>query len=113
MGTVVKSLKDIQYYTPAKEELDAYEEFKKLKAEDISDMPELTAEQLALAVQARRMRHKMYRPVKVPVKINYDADVLEWFRSFGKGYQTKMNAALREYMLAHLQKGSGAKVSHG
>ena len=47
----------------------------------------------------------MYKPVKIPVKINYDADVLEWFRSFGKGYQTRMNAALREYMLAHLQRG--------
>ena len=97
---------DIQYYVPTSEEIDAYEEFKKLKTEDISDIPELGVEQLALAVNARRIRKTMYRPVKVPIKINYDADVLEWFRSFGKGYQTRMNAALREYMLAHLQKSS-------
>jgi hypothetical protein len=49
----------------------------------------------------RILNRSLYRPVKVPVKINYDADVLEWFRSFGKGCQTRINAALREYMIAH------------
>jgi len=67
---------------------------------DVSDMPALTQEQLARFVPAKLLNRSLYRPVKVPVKINYDADVLEWFRSFGKGYQTRMNAALREYMLS-------------
>jgi len=102
MGTFNKSINDILHYTPAGDELDAYQDFKKLKKEDISDIPELTPEQLAVAVKAREIRKSMYKPVKIPVKINYDADVLEWFRSFGKGYQTRMNAALREYMLTHL-----------
>jgi len=26
---------------------------------------------------------------------------LEWFKSLGKGYQTRMNAVLRAYMEAH------------
>jgi uncharacterized protein (DUF4415 family) len=69
---------------------------------DFSDIPELTAEQLADAVRARELRRSLYKPIKIAVKINYDADVLQWFRSFGKGYQTRMNAALREYMLMHL-----------
>ena len=103
MATVMRSIDDILHYTPTKEELDAYEEFKKLKIEDISDIPELSQEQLALAAIARGIRKTIYRPVKVPVKINYYADVLEWFRSFGKGYQTRMNAALREYMLTHVK----------
>jgi len=105
MGTVVKALRDIQNYAPTKEELDAYEEYKKNEheTEDLSDMPEMTSEQLTLAVKARQMRQTLYKPVKVSVKINYDADVLEWFRSFGKGYQTRMNTVLREYMLTHLQ----------
>jgi len=103
MGTVVKSINDVLHYTPTKEELDAYEDFEKLKKEDITDIPELTPVQIAMAVKARQIRKTIYRPVKVPVKMNYDADVLEWFRSFGKGYQTRMNAVLREYMLAHLQ----------
>jgi len=80
--------------------------FEKLRAMedkviDTSDMPALTQEQLARFVPAKLLNRSLYRPVKIPVKVNYDADVLEWFRSFGKGYQTRMNAALREYMLAH------------
>jgi uncharacterized protein (DUF4415 family) len=38
-------------------------------------------------------------PVKVPLSIKVDADVLAWFRAGGKGYQTRMNAVLREAML--------------
>ena len=68
---------------------------------DLSDMPALTQEQLARFVPAKLLNRSLYRPVKIPVKINYDADVLEWFRSFGKGYQTRINSALREYMLTH------------
>ena len=80
---------------------------KKLKAMkdkdiDTGDMPALTQEQLAMFVPAKLLNRSLYRPVKIPVKINYDADVIEWFRSFGKGYQTRMNNALREYMLTHL-----------
>jgi len=76
---------------------------KKMQDKDIdfSDMPALTQEQLAKFVPAKLLNRSLYKPVKVPVKINYDADVLEWFRSFGKGYQTRMNSALREYMLEH------------
>ena len=103
MGTVIKNINDILHYTPTKEELDAHEDFMKLGKEDISDIPELAPEQLAMAVKARQIRKTIYKPIKVPVKINYDADILEWFRSFGKGYQTRMNAALREYMITHLQ----------
>jgi uncharacterized protein (DUF4415 family) len=68
---------------------------------DTSDMPALTQEQLSKFVPAKLLNRSLYRPVKIPVKINYDADILEWSRSFEKGYQTKMNSALRDYMLAH------------
>jgi len=68
---------------------------------DISDMPALTQEQLARFIPAKLLNRSLYKPVKISVKINYDADILEWFRSFGKGYQTRMNSALREYMLSH------------
>jgi uncharacterized protein (DUF4415 family) len=30
-----------------------------------------------------------------------DADVLDWFKKSGKGYQTRINAVLRAYMVAH------------
>jgi uncharacterized protein (DUF4415 family) len=38
---------------------------------------------------------------KETVTIRLDADLLEWFRTQGKGYQTRINAILRSYMRAH------------
>jgi uncharacterized protein (DUF4415 family) len=37
---------------------------------------------------------------KRPVALRLDADVLDWFRSSGKGYQTRINAVLRSYKRA-------------
>ena len=38
---------------------------------------------------------------KIPMTVRLDRDVLIWFRSYGKGYQTRINAVLRSYMQAH------------
>ncbi|MDR1106683.1 MAG: BrnA antitoxin family protein, partial [Treponema sp.] len=32
-----------------------------------------------------------------------DADVLAWFKAYGKGYQSRINAVLREVMLRTTQ----------
>ncbi len=52
------------------------------------------------------IRGGFYRvtPVKKPVAIRLDADVLAWFKADGEGYQTRINAALREYMAQHQQR---------
>lgn len=34
---------------------------------------------------------------KASVSLRIDADVLEWFKSQGPGYQTRMNAVLRAF----------------
>ena len=41
---------------------------------------------------------KFYRPRKKSLTIRIDADVLAWLRGQGKGYQTRINALLRETM---------------
>lgn len=46
---------------------------------------------------------------KRAVTMRLDEDVLEWFRSGGKGHLTRMNAILRAYMLAHRGKELGDK----
>ena len=38
------------------------------------------------------------RPFKTPVALRIDADVLAWFKQGGDGYQTRINAILREHM---------------
>ena len=37
-------------------------------------------------------------PPKELISIRVDKDVLEWFRSLGRGYQTRMNMVLRSFM---------------
>lgn len=65
----------------------------KLRDEDIdtSDAPE--AKDWSRAVVGR-----FYRPIKEPVTLRLDADVLAWLRSEGPGYQTRVNALLRAAM---------------
>jgi uncharacterized protein (DUF4415 family) len=41
---------------------------------------------------------KMYKPIKKPVTLRLDADVLGWFKTQGRGYQTRINRALRGVM---------------
>lgn len=61
---------------------------------DLSDIPELTEEQLRRAIRGR-----FYRPVKKPVTMRLDADVVAWLKEGGSGYQTKANALLRREMV--------------
>ena len=61
---------------------------------DTSDIPELTAEQLRRAALGQ-----MYRPIKKPVTMRLDADVIAWLKQGGRGYQTKANKLLRREML--------------
>ena len=47
-------------------------------------------------------RAKLMEPQpKMPVSMRLDEDVVKWFRSRGRGYQTRMNAVLRAYVDAH------------
>lgn len=42
-----------------------------------------------------------YRPIKQATTVRIDADVLRWLKSDGKGYQTRINAILRNAMQQH------------
>jgi uncharacterized protein (DUF4415 family) len=44
------------------------------------------------------VRGAFYRPIKRPLSLRLDADIIDWFQQQGTGYQTRMNAALREYV---------------
>jgi uncharacterized protein (DUF4415 family) len=41
---------------------------------------------------------KFYRPIKKLISMRIDADVLDWFRSQGGRYQTRINTVLRREM---------------
>ena len=62
---------------------------------DTADIPEAPAENWIYA-----RRGELYRPLKQPVTIRLDADVLRWFKEHaaGGGYQTEINRVLRRYV---------------
>ena len=69
---------------------------------DTSDIPELDEtffEKAQLVLPAGT--------TKKTVTMRMDEDVLEWFRSHGKGHLTRMNAVLRAYMLSHQHQDAG------
>ena len=43
-------------------------------------------------------------PQKKKMTIRLEADVLDWFRGLGMGYQARINAVLRAYMHAMISK---------
>ena len=58
---------------------------------DYSDIPPLGDAFFAKAKEA-------WPPVKQQLTIRLDADVLEWLRAHGRGYQTRINYILRAAM---------------
>jgi uncharacterized protein (DUF4415 family) len=49
------------------------------------------------------VRNPVYKPTKTSTTVRIDTDVLLWLRSQGKGYQSRINAILRQAMLASLK----------
>jgi len=95
---------------------------------DLSNPPPLTAAQrVELAALAQRpdedidysdippldetfwrnaVRNPFYKPTKTSKTLRIDSDVLAWFMRKGKGYQTQINAVLRNAMVSALKKGT-------
>jgi uncharacterized protein (DUF4415 family) len=72
-------------------------EIMKQKEIDLSDLPEV--HDWAGAVVG-----KFYRPIKKPLTLRVDADVLAWLKSQGKGYQTRINEILRSAMVNRVRR---------
>ena len=101
--TMVRYKVDLDNLPPlTKEQEERFAILAKMKDEDIdfSDIPPLTEKFWA---NARPLR-EMFRPRKSSTTVRMDSDVLEWLKSQGKGYQTRMNAILRDAMLKELKK---------
>ena len=57
--------------------------------------------------QFRRMgRPKSNAPLKVPTTIRFDADVLTDLKATGKGWQTRVNKMVREWLRDHPRSAS-------
>ena len=69
-----------------------------IKDEDIdcSDIPDLST--LSLRPRSAVDRN-LYKPIKVALTCRLDADIVAWLKQGGKGYQTRLNAILRQVMI--------------
>ena len=61
---------------------------------DYSDIPELDE-------QFFKDARVVVPPGKKQLTLRLDADVLDWLKAQGKGYQSRINAVLRAYYEAH------------
>ncbi|WP_428357512.1 BrnA antitoxin family protein [Methyloprofundus sp.] len=61
---------------------------------DFSDIPELDESFWSNAVLVHPGK-------KERLTVRFDADVVQWFKQQGKGYQTRMNAVLKSFYEAH------------
>lgn len=66
---------------------------------DHSDIPPLTD-----AFWKNAVRNPFYKPIKQATTVRVDSDVLLWLKGQGKGYQTRINAILRDAMLRAMQQ---------
>ena len=75
---------------------------RKLKDQDIqlsAEHPEAEVRHIVRGIARRGLKPV---PPKASIALRIDADVLEWFRSQGRGYQTRINAVLRAFKEASL-----------
>lgn len=76
-----------------REKEDELKALERLADEDIdtSDLPEI-------GDWSQAVRGRFYRPIKKPITIRLDADVIHWLKQGGRGYQTRVNKILRDAM---------------
>jgi uncharacterized protein (DUF4415 family) len=69
---------------------------------------------VAATIEAiRRTRGPNKNPTKEQVAIRVDREVLLAFRAGGPGWQTRMNAALKEWLVSHPAKRKTARAQKG
>ena len=103
MKKIVKTVVDLSRRAePTAEQLARLSLLAKLPDSDIdySDIPPLSDQFWKSAV-----RNPFYRPTKQVTTVRVDSDVLLWLKAQGKGYQTRLNAILREAMKRDLREG--------
>lgn len=47
---------------------------------------------------------RFYKPIKQPIALRLDADIIAWLKSQGAGYQSRINDILRREMTAALKQ---------
>ena len=81
---------------------------KKITRVSLADLDKMESRTRADAPEGPTLGPEFWKTAKVVypdgpkerITVRFDRDMVEWFKSRGKGYQTRMNAALRSYFEA-------------
>jgi uncharacterized protein (DUF4415 family) len=74
-----------------------YRRLRAMKDEDVlltPEHPEASVKHIVRGIVRSGLKRV---PPKASISLRIDADVLEWFKAQGGGYQTRINAVLRAY----------------
>ncbi len=81
-------------------------EVRELTEDDIKSMRpahEVLPDELLKVLPKRKIgqRGPQKHPVKIAVTLRYSAEVIDYFKSFGSGWQSRMDKALKEWIKKH------------
>lgn len=82
---------------------DADGEVRELTEEDFKNAVPFSAlpESLQTTLRGLKGRGKQQSPTKVSTTVRFDREVLDAFRTTGRGWQSRMNDALKEWLKEH------------
>ncbi len=98
-GTIIPTHReDTEINAQIKADSDDFEWTEKIFCEakpfESSDLPK------SFKDKVRKERLKVKKP-KILLSVRYSSDVVEFFKTSGKGWQTRMDEVLREYVASH------------
>jgi len=68
--------------------------------EEYDELPELTGDMVRRAIVRKGGRPRSPTP-KILLSVRYSREVVDFFRSTGEGWQSRMDNVLREYVRQH------------
>lgn len=90
----------VRYSMEELREMQGKTDWERLRREEEAGIePELDEEEIGIEWDWDKVKLVM-PPPKRAVSVRLDQDIIDFFKAQGPGYQTRMNAVLRSYMLA-------------
>jgi uncharacterized protein (DUF4415 family) len=94
---LLDELRSMKRQSSSKKSRTNYRRLRAMKDKDIlltPDHPEASVKHIVHGIVRNGLKAA---PRKASISLRIDADVLEWFKAQGSGYQTRINAVLRAY----------------
>jgi uncharacterized protein (DUF4415 family) len=95
-----RSKAEERHYAALLDEIEELKKWEELRVMEKRNEDRKLKERMLPGAWRRIEREVPVRPKRIRVTAAYDEELVRWFRAMGLGYQARMNAVLRAYMLA-------------